>query len=117
MYAQIDEWLGIDASEECSFDDDCGRLQMDTSLSNIWQIGEPNKVVFDTAYTPTNCIVTDTALTYPNANLSFFDFTVYGIDGGFMDNTIVGFKHRVNSQSNIFYRCSFRYLSLVSTPE
>ncbi len=101
LHAQIDEGLGVIEFEECDFEDDCGRVVLDTSITSIWQIGEPDKAVFDTAYSPTHCIVTDTALTYPTSNHSFFDYTVYPSDGGGLYNYILGFKHRFDSDSLI----------------
>lgn len=101
IQAQIFEGLGIVYSEECNFEEDCGRVELDTALTNIWQIGKPNKVVFDTAYSPTNCIITDTALTYPVSNHSFFEYTAHPIDADGLYNYILGFKHRVDSDSLI----------------
>ena len=39
---------------------------------NIWQIGVPNKTVFDGAYSLTHAIVTDTLNSYPVNDTSFF---------------------------------------------
>jgi len=45
-------------------------VQIDTSSSNVWQIGIPNKVIFDSASTYPNALVTDTAGFYPANNVS-----------------------------------------------
>lgn len=47
-------------------------IQIDTTDStNVWQVGPPQKMVFDTAFSPPNVLVTDTINTYPiNANSS-----------------------------------------------
>src|ERR1035437_3950545 len=48
-------------------------LTIDTTLSgNIWQIGSPHKVFFDSAYSGTKAIVTDTVNPYPVNNHSEF---------------------------------------------
>src|SRR5690606_28661361 len=46
------------------------RLQIDTG--SIWQIGPPQKSVFDSAATNPNVIVTDTINTYPINDTSSF---------------------------------------------
>jgi hypothetical protein len=51
-------------------------INIDTSSSNIWQIGQPQKIIFDTAATFPNSIVTDTSNYYPTNNTSSFSFGV-----------------------------------------
>ena len=51
-------------------------INIDTSSSNIWQIGQPQKIIFDTAATFPNAIVTDTSNYYPTNNTSSFSFGV-----------------------------------------
>ncbi|MGI8892824.1 MAG: T9SS type A sorting domain-containing protein [Bacteroidia bacterium] len=52
-------------------------LFIDTTLvNNIWQIGPPQKAIFDSAYSTPNVIVTDTVGSYPVANYSVFQFRV-----------------------------------------
>lgn len=51
-------------------------VEMDTSTSNIWQIGKPQKMIFDSAATRPNAIVTDTVNFYPVNNSSSFQYTV-----------------------------------------
>lgn len=48
------------------------RVLLDQDTSNIWQIGNPNKMVFDQAATNPNAIVTDTVNYYPVNNISRF---------------------------------------------
>lgn len=43
-----------------------------THNHNLWQIGKPNKVVFDSAYSLPNAIVTDTLNQYPPNDTSVF---------------------------------------------
>ena len=46
---------------------------------NIWQVGRPHKVVFDSAYSYPNAIVTDTLNPYPVNDTSVFILKVPGI--------------------------------------
>lgn len=52
------------------------QINLDTSSSNIWQIGPPQKVIFESAATAPNVIVTDTINTYPSNNISSFEYTI-----------------------------------------
>ncbi|MDR3679976.1 MAG: T9SS type A sorting domain-containing protein [Flavipsychrobacter sp.] len=49
-------------------------IHLDTSSSNVWQIGAPHKAIFDSAATYPNAIVTDTVNNYPPNNISRFSF-------------------------------------------
>lgn len=52
-------------------------MQLDSSANNVWQIGAPQKMIFNNAATQPNTIVTDTLQFYPvNANSSF----QFGVD-------------------------------------
>ena len=51
-------------------------IQIDTSASNIWQVGPPQKTIFDGAYSGTNVLVTDTINSIPDSNVSYFEFTL-----------------------------------------
>ena len=50
------------------------QIVLDTSSTNIWQIGSPQKTIFNQAGTAPNVIVTDTINTYPINNTSSFTF-------------------------------------------
>jgi len=52
-------------------------IDIDSDTSNVWQIGPPQKIIFDSAATQPNVIVTDTINYYPINNTSSFSF---GID-------------------------------------
>jgi len=47
-------------------------LSIDTASENLWQIGEPQKTIFNSAFAGTHAIVTDTLLNYPINNTSEF---------------------------------------------
>lgn len=51
-------------------------IQMDQDTANIWQVGPPQKNIFDTAATYPNVIITDTINPYPPNNNSSFQFTI-----------------------------------------
>ncbi|MEI6765795.1 MAG: hypothetical protein WCM76_09155 [Bacteroidota bacterium] len=56
-------------------------VRIDTANhTNIWQIGKPSKIVFDSAYSATDAILTDTALPYPVNNHSSFTITIKSYD-------------------------------------
>ena len=48
------------------------RIDLDTSSQNVWQIGPPRKIIFDSAATQPNAIVTDTINFYPANDTSRF---------------------------------------------
>jgi len=47
-------------------------VELDTASFNVWQIGPPQKIIFDSAATAPNAIVTDTIYNYPENNTSRF---------------------------------------------
>lgn len=51
-------------------------IHMDTSSSNVWQVGMPQKTIFHRAATLPNALVTDTVDPYPPNNVSRFQFGV-----------------------------------------
>lgn len=51
-------------------------VTIDDDSTNIWQIGKPQKVIFDSAATQPNAIVTDTLNYYPVNNMSSFGFKI-----------------------------------------
>ncbi len=54
-----------------------------TSSTNIWQIGAPQKTMFNSASTLPKVIITDTINTYPINNVSTFTFAVKNTASGF----------------------------------
>lgn len=54
-------------------------ILMGRHLNNIWQVGHPQKVFFDSAYEGKNVIVTDTLLPYPINAYSYFDVKFYNM--------------------------------------
>lgn len=72
-YSQFIDSLFLDT---ITFEEPYEFLSIDTSEQNIWQIGEPNKMFFDSAYSSNLAIVTDTINYYPINNNSFFDIKI-----------------------------------------
>jgi hypothetical protein len=48
------------------------QIALDTASQNVWQIGKPQKIIFDSAATQPNVIVTDTINPFPINNISRF---------------------------------------------
>jgi hypothetical protein len=60
--------------------------EIDTSnIDNIWQIGQPYKIVLNQAESQPNVIITDTLNTYPINNSSSFYISYYDYNCGYMD--------------------------------
>lgn len=67
------------------------RISFDTTITsnNTWQIGEPQKTIFDGAYSLPNAIVTDTLNTYPSNDTSIFLITHITCDGFIWPHTVI----------------------------
>lgn len=50
-------------------------INIDPDTNNVWQIGKPQKTIFDSASTSPYAIVTDTINYYPPSNTSSFSFS------------------------------------------
>jgi hypothetical protein len=77
-------------------------VKIDTSISgNIWQIGKPDKPIFDSAFDPPNAMVTDTILYYAPNNFSAFTIKVYDPSWGLYsgDEYFVNFWHKFDTDS------------------
>jgi hypothetical protein len=78
------------------------RLEIDTvsNHNNIWQIGNPQKTVFTSAYSVPNAIVTDTMNSYPTNDTSVFIIKHVADQGFEMHHTVIlSGKYKVNSDS------------------
>lgn len=51
-------------------------VKRDTASGNIWQVGKPQKMIFDSAATLPNVIITDTLNYIPSNNTSRFTFSI-----------------------------------------
>jgi len=61
-------------------------VQLDTTISGVWQIGVPQKTIFESASTTPNVLITDTVNTYPNSlsSSAWFNVPDNSIYSGFL---------------------------------
>ena len=74
---------------------------------NIWQVGKPQKTVFDSAYSMPNAIVTDTLNPYPPNDTSVFILTVPGNANGWGWISQFDFEYQLNMDSTSIARIEF----------
>jgi len=76
-------------------------FQLDTANpNNIWQIGEPQKTVFNSARSIPNALVTDTINPYADTNLSECQFTVDASVWSFYPYQILMWDQRIDAEEN-----------------
>lgn len=95
------QWNVIAELDTATFESIYPYIEIDSSAQNIWQIGEPQKVFFDSAYASQNAIVTDTINDYPVNNYSYFDLKIgYFNYGTFYPYDIfIEIKHKYDTDS------------------
>ena len=77
-------------------------MKIDTSYNdNIWQIGEPEKSLFDTAFSSPNVIITDTINTYPPNNTSSFTMKINNLDDFYSGILAVQWVQKLDFQPNM----------------
>lgn len=92
-------------SDTITFENGFSNLIIDTlHPNNIWQIGKPQKVLFDSAYTKPNAIVTDSVNNYPINNTSSFVVKILPGSGNWSPNwpgpfPFIGFTHKYNTDT------------------
>jgi hypothetical protein len=82
-----------------SFDDSASRsyVKIDTSLSkNIWQIGRPDKLIFNNSYSGQMSIITDSINYYDTNSTSYFYNRII-VGGG--NGWIIEFNHKYDTDS------------------
>lgn len=79
------------------------RIRIDTILNknNIWQIGSPHKLKFNSAYSGINVIITDTVNSYPINDTSIFTIKHVSTGMGFNSNhtVILSGKYKIDTDS------------------
>ena len=81
------------------FDTSGAGVFIDTNLiSNVWQIGVPQKTYFTSALTLPNAIITDTINPYPTNNYSAFYITIPNV---YWSGVNLEFKHKFDSDTLI----------------
>jgi hypothetical protein len=84
--------------DTCNFDQLCTNLSIDTSSFNLWKIGNPHKIIFNSIIDDDKVIVTDTILNYPINNTSKFTYkSYYNLINSYNFN--ISFKHRIDSDT------------------
>jgi len=59
-----------------SFEKPTSKIVISNTSNNLWQIGSPQKILFDSAYSGKNAIMTDTILDYPPNDTSSFIYII-----------------------------------------
>lgn len=76
-----------------------GLLQLDSVYPpGCWQIGQPNKPVFTSAYSIPNALVTDTLLPHPASLTCYAEFSPLIDDQGYIGKWL-SFRHRMDMDS------------------
>lgn len=92
--------LGEIPMDTVDFESVCDYIAIDTSAQNIWQIGIPNKIVFNSANSLPNAIVTDTINNYPINNHSYFDLYLGNFNNTWYPYSMFfEFKHKIDSDT------------------
>lgn len=72
LFSQPDHYQYFDGADTSSYNSII--ISIDTLNGNVWQVGKPQKNIFDSAATFPNAIVTDTINYYPINDSSYFEF-------------------------------------------
>lgn len=96
--SQIDAGDGIYTVATCNFDSPCADLRIDTASNNLWKIGNPHKIIFNSNGGANKVMITDTINNYLVNNHSKFIFkSEFNYLEGF--NFIISFKHRFDTDT------------------
>ncbi|MEI6764314.1 MAG: T9SS type A sorting domain-containing protein [Bacteroidota bacterium] len=102
MQAQNKRWYGdtIFPVRVINFDTISPYIIIDTAANNIWQTGVPQKIFFNSAYSPNSAILTDTINNYPPNNYSFFDLIIGGFNMSWYPFDIfISIKHKFDTDT------------------
>lgn len=86
-------------SDTINFEKPCDYLYIDSSSTNLWQIGIPDKTIFDSAYSKPYAMITDTINNYTLNNHSNFIVKLEPESIEFNGNTIINFWHKFDTDS------------------
>lgn len=98
LSAQFNIYIPIDT---ITFEETYPYIELDSAVQNIWQIGQPQKVFFDAAYSSPNAIVTDTINNYTMDNYSYFDLKIgeFNYPGMYGANVFLEIKHKYDTDT------------------
>lgn len=116
------DWAEYDS---CNFENSCSFISIDTSISNLWQIGRPQKNYFDTAYVGTKSLLTDTINTYSVGDSSVFETDMNDYNKlGYGALYVLEFTHKIDSDTlmdggivEIFYDYGVGWQNIVDSSE
>lgn len=83
--------------DSCDFESECHLIILPTAEDNIWEIGQPGKVFFDSAHSITKAMVTDTDAYYQPNNHSYFDLEIETFS--YPTNKVVTFWHKYDTDT------------------
>ena len=99
-YSQIWPWEKEKIWDTISFETSYPYLIINSDTQNIWQIAEPNKSLFNSAYDSNKVIITDSINFYPVENHSYFDLYIGNFNNEwYMGNNFIEFKHKFDTDS------------------
>ncbi|MFA6403774.1 MAG: T9SS type A sorting domain-containing protein [Salinivirgaceae bacterium] len=93
------QWGDTTVVELITFESQSTYFVQGTPTTNIWQIGQPSKTLFNEAFNGANAIVTDTLNPYPVNNHSWFDLVLPIYDFGY-PYVGIEFMNKLNTTSN-----------------
>jgi len=90
--------IGKAQIDTITFESFTSKILIDSTSNNLWQIGKPQKVFFDSAFAGKKAILTDTILDYPPNDTSTF---IYIINNQCLQNciTCMSFWHKYDMDS------------------
>ena len=104
VFAQLPEnkWIGdtLGPWSVISFEEPTDYIHIIPSAQNLWQIGTPQKTIFNEAYTVPNAIVTDSLNFYPVNNQSSFDLYIGDFNSfGYFYDIFIDFRHKFDTDT------------------
>lgn len=87
--------------DSITFEESYAYIVNGTSNQNIWQIGKPSKIIFDSAYSSNSAMVTDTLNNYPLNNNSHFDLKIgeFNFHTSYDCNVFIEIKHKFDTDT------------------
>jgi hypothetical protein len=89
-------------SRNITFENNAGLVKIDNQQpDNLWQIGTPSKMFFDSAFSTPFAIVTDTMNNYPQNNLSSFEIKIYSPPFSCWGTGYLNFAHKYDTRPGV----------------
>jgi hypothetical protein len=101
--AQVEKWVGdtLGPWATITFEEASEYISIQASAQNLWQIGKPQKTMFNEAYTIPNAMVTDTLNFYPVNNQSAFDLYIgaFNTSWNYYDDLFIDLRHKFDTDT------------------